>query len=75
MHAKVDRAMLLRGFWETTVYPLLSQKGFILYLNDEIPVLHKKKFSFRLFAQQRFLYSRYYTGLRFSPSSRRSPLG
>ena len=29
--AKVDRAMLLRGFWETTVHPLLSQKGFILY--------------------------------------------
>jgi hypothetical protein len=63
---ELDRAILLRGFWETTVHPLLSQKGFILYLSNEIRILHKKKFSFRLFAYQRFLYSRYYSGLRSS---------
>ncbi len=63
---ELDRAILLRGFWERTVHPLLAQKGFVLYLNDEIRILHKKKFSFRLFAHQRFLYSRYYAGLRFS---------
>src|SRR5260370_25457275 len=63
---ELDRAILRRGFWERTVHPLLAQKGFVLYMNDEIRILHKKKFSFRLFAHQRFLYSRYYAGLRFS---------
>ena len=64
--AGLDRAVLLSGFWETTVHPVLSKKGFILYLSDRIVILHKKKFSFGLFARQRFLYSRYYAGLRFS---------
>jgi hypothetical protein len=64
--AELDRSILQRGFWETTLHPLLSQKGFILYLSNQIRILHKKKFSFRLFAQQRFLYSRYYSGLRSS---------
>ena len=40
---ELDRAILLRGFWETTVHPLLAQKGFVLYLSDEIRILHKKK--------------------------------
>jgi hypothetical protein len=44
--AELDRSILLRGFWETTVHPLLSQKGFILYLNNEIRILHKKNFRF-----------------------------
>jgi hypothetical protein len=64
--AELDRAVLLCRFWETTVHPLLAQKGFVLYLSDEIRILHKKKFSFRLFAHQRFLYSRHYAGLRFT---------
>jgi hypothetical protein len=29
-----------------------------------VMILHKKKFSFRLFAQQRFLYSQYHAGMR-----------
>jgi hypothetical protein len=44
--AEFDRAILLGGFWETTVHPLLSQKGFILYLSNEIRILHKKNFGF-----------------------------
>jgi Glycosyl transferase family 2 len=64
--AELDRTVLLRGFWETTVHPLLAQMGFIFYLSNEMRILHKKKFSFRLFARQRFLYSRYYAGLRFA---------
>lgn len=64
--AELDRAVMLRGFWEMTMHPILAKKGFILYLSDEIRILHKKRFSFRLFAHQRFLYSRYYAGLRFS---------
>lgn len=65
--AETDRAVLTRGFWETTMHPLLAEKGLSFYLSDSIMILHKKKFSFRLFAGQRFLYSRYYAGIRFGP--------
>jgi hypothetical protein len=63
--AEIDRAILSRGFWETTVHPLLAEKGLSFYLSNNIRILHKKKFSFHLFAKQRFLYSRYYAGIRF----------
>src|SRR5262249_15706521 len=55
--AEIDRAVLTRGFWETTLHPLLAEKGLSFYLSDSIKLQHKKKFSFRLFAAQRFLYS------------------
>jgi hypothetical protein len=63
---ELDRTVLLCGFWETTAHPILARKGFILYLSNAVSILHKKKFSFILFARQRFLYSRYYAGLRFT---------
>ena len=63
--AQIDRTVLTRGFWETTAHPLLAEKGLGFYLSDNITILHKKKFSFSLFAMQRFLYSRYYAGIRF----------
>jgi hypothetical protein len=63
--ADLDRAILTRDFWETTVHPLLAKRGAGLYQSDKITILHKKKFSFRLFASQRYLYSRYYAGRRF----------
>jgi hypothetical protein len=64
--SELDRAVLLEGFWETTVHPILARKGLILYLSNSVCIVHKKKFSFSLFARQRFLYSRYYAGLRFT---------
>lgn len=64
--ATLDNAVLASGFWETTVHPLLLKNGKTFYSTNEIKLFHCKKFSFRLFAQQRFLYSRYYAGLRFS---------
>jgi Glycosyl transferase family 2 len=63
--AALNRGTLAKGFWETTVHPIFLENGSILYLSDRIKILHKKKFSFGLFAVQRFLYSRYYAGLRF----------
>ena len=63
--ASVDRALLLRGFWETTAHPILVRNGGQFYQSDRITISHKKKFSFRLFARQRFLYSRYFAGIRF----------
>jgi hypothetical protein len=65
--AQIDREVLARGFWEATVHPLLAEQGLHFYLDDEIKILHKKRFSFRLFAVQRFLYSKYYAGIRFGP--------
>jgi hypothetical protein len=62
----LDPAVLRRGFWETTVHPLFLEKGCVLYSSDAIRIVHKKKFSFSLFAHQRFLYSRYYAGLRLT---------
>lgn len=59
------RERLTSGFWETTLHPaLLAAGGEFLSRNDLI-MFHKKRFSWQLFAAQRFIYSRYYAGLRF----------
>lgn len=62
----LDKALLTSGFWETTVHPVLIEKGLKLYSSNKIRLYHCKKFSFGLFVQQRFLYSRYYAGQRFT---------
>lgn len=62
----LDRELLTNGFWETTVHPVLLDKGLKLYSTNKIRLFHCKKFSFGLFAKQRYIYSRYYAGLRFS---------
>ena len=62
--------LLTRGFWETTVHPLLAQQGKQLLATNRIRIFHCKKFSFRLFAAQRFAYSRYYAGIRFQREQR-----
>ncbi len=61
----MERGRLTEGFWETTVHPELLARGSILFSSNAIRIDHRKKFSFRLFATQRFIYSRYYAGLRF----------
>lgn len=61
---------LTRGFWETTVHPLLAQQGKLLISTNRIRIFHCKKFSLGLFSAQRFAYSRYYAGIRF-PRDRR----
>ncbi len=62
----LDAGLLTSGFWETTLHPVLIDKGLKLYSTNKIRLYHCKKFSFALFAKQRFLYSRYYAGRRFS---------
>jgi len=62
---EIDRKLLTRGFWETTVHPVLIEKGFKLYSSNRIKLYHSKKFSLALFLRQRFIYSRYYAGSRF----------
>lgn len=66
----LDPGLLTGGFWETTVHPVLLAGGQGLHSANAIRILHKKRFSFRLFAVQRFLYSRYYAGRRFAPVQR-----
>ena len=61
----VPRELLTSGFWETTVHPLLLERGGRFLSLNEMVMLHKKRFSWGLFAAQRFIYSRYYAGRRF----------
>lgn len=64
----LDKKLLTSGFWETTVHPELIKQGKKLYSTNNITMYHCKKFSFGLFARQRFIYSRYYAGLRYDRS-------
>ena len=59
-----DEQLLRRGFWETTLHPLLINEGWKLYSTNRIKLYHCKKFSFGLFSKQRFTYSRFYAALR-----------
>ena len=62
--AAVPRETLTSGFWETTLHEkLLADDGTLLSLNNLV-MYHCKRFSFSLFARQRFIYSKYYAGLR-----------
>jgi hypothetical protein len=68
--AEVDDEQLRNGFWETTVHPLLLRQGRRLYSSNRIRLFHCKRFSLRLFCQQRYVYSRYYAALRFGRNQR-----
>lgn len=61
----VDRQRLIEGFWETTVHPVLLQEGKRLLSRNGMKLFHCKRFSRGLFYNQRWVYSRYYAGLRF----------
>lgn len=62
--AAVPRETLTSGFWETTLHnKLIADDGILLSLNSLV-MYHCKRFSFSLFARQRFIYSKYYAGLR-----------
>lgn len=64
----VPRAALTGGFWETTVHRLLLEQGGKFLSFNAMKIYHCKKFSVGLFAAQRFIYSRYYAGIRFERS-------
>ncbi|WP_341582072.1 glycosyltransferase [Marinobacter metalliresistant] len=63
---EVDEQILTSGFWETTLHPLLHRQGHVLVADDNVRIFHCKKFSLGLFLRQRFVYSRYYAGIRFA---------
>lgn len=62
-----DNGTLERGFWESTIHPELLKNGHLFYSSNKVRISHCKKFSFGLFARQRFLYSRYYADMRYPP--------
>lgn len=62
---RAPRERLLAGFWETTVHGLLLETGGRFISRNAMKMFHCKKFSFRLFSRQRYVYSRYYAGNRF----------
>lgn len=62
---RAPRERLLAGFWETTVHGLLLETGGQFISRNAMKMYHCKKFSFRLFSRQRYVYSRYYAGNRF----------
>src|SRR5438045_588395 len=49
-------------------FPTRRSSDLFLSLN-ELVMLHKKRFSWGLFASQRFIYSRYYAGRRFNDAA------
>ena len=62
----VDRERLTSGFWETTVHPLVLERGQRLVSRNSMKLYHCKRFTRALFFNQRWVYSRYYAGLRFA---------
>ncbi len=66
----IDPALLKKGFWETTVHPQMEKNGQTLYSSNDILLYHCKKFSLGLFCRQRYVYSRYYAGIRYAPEDK-----
>lgn len=66
----VDQTILKSGFWETTLHPMLRRQGYLLVADGDVRIYHCKKFSLRLFLRQRFVYSRYFAGIRLPRKAR-----
>jgi hypothetical protein len=71
MNVSYDRAaiaeiepLLREGRWETWLHAHLRARGFQLFADPELTVLHDKDFGFREFVSQRWHYSRSYAGMR-----------
>lgn len=62
---RIPRERLVSGFWETTVHPLMLQSGARFLSRNDMKMFHCKRFSKALFGRQRYVYSRYYAGIRF----------
>jgi hypothetical protein len=51
------------GFWETTLHPMLLQRGYQFRIESGMAVSHKKHFGIWEYIRQRYYYSRYYASL------------
>ncbi|HHL21000.1 MAG TPA: glycosyltransferase [Aliiroseovarius sp.] len=54
--------VLDEGKWENRLHDAMRKDGITLLMHPEIIVGHKMHYSFRLYMEQRFLYSRSYAG-------------
>ena len=66
-----DRALLVecrdvvdQGRWEDVLHESIRQRGITLWCRPDIVVQHKKHYTVREYASQRFLYARAYAGAR-----------
>jgi hypothetical protein len=69
--AQIERDTLTRGFWESSLHPQLLACGQRFRRLADVVMVHRKHFGFRYFLSQRYHYSRYFAGARFSPEDRR----
>ena len=61
----IEREVLTRGFWESSVHPRLQARGRRFRRLADVVMVHRKHFGFRYFLGQRYHYSRYFAGARF----------
>lgn len=54
--------VLSRGFWESTLHPILRRRGERFFSAPSAVVYYTKRFGFGQFLHQRYHYSRYYAG-------------
>ena len=67
------RVMRENGFWEAEIHARMRADGMELLLTPRVLVWHRKSFSFRAFAVQRFVHGRLYgaqRASRWSPAQR-----
>ena len=55
-------AVLSRGFWESTLHPILRRRGERFFSAPSVVVYYTKRFGFGQFLRQRYHYSRHYAG-------------
>ena len=55
-------AVLCRGFWESTLHPILRRRGERFLSAPSVVVYYTKRFGFGQFLRQRYHYSRHYAG-------------
>jgi glycosyltransferase involved in cell wall biosynthesis len=67
----IERDVLTRGFWESSLHPHLLARGRRFRRLADVVMVHRKHFGFRYFLSQRYHYSRYYAGARFSRDDQR----
>lgn len=61
--------LIKEGYWETFLHYRLEERGYQLWSDPQVRVLHKKHFGFRAFFAERFHYGRAFAGHRNEFSS------
>lgn len=68
------RDLFAEGLWENFLHDKLREAGHVCGMDPRILVGHKKRFTVRMFASERFHYSRSFAGMRVQGASRATKL-